>query len=1076
MKLAPIRTLLSSSSLNLPYRPACLPNMPRKRKGPKREHSEGEHTPAPPPRSSDAATLTANTASTHPSTMERQHTTELAVNTTHKRARYLTEAEEDRLGKLVRLERWIESVGHGRGAAFCVCGHLVKADPPTGSTSANTFSIELSCIQPNDPSTRSHLVATFHGELATKVSEPLLLLHRLGPPAVVYLSGFAADISYASQAPPRVSFAHQRAVLKMSPQPPSSDPTAPTSAIWIEHLATPPTASLNNTTSTTTVPAVSESHSQQRSPQPQPQAERASTTHPEPSPPSQLSDWFSTPAPTTNAGAQPVPVATTAAASLVSMPPPPPQQMQPSRASASALAIKSESQPAASTSRATSRQTSTAPPPQQRRNAPNVKPRRMGNCLYTPMSMVRDGERASIIGVVMSAGDPRRSTSGTRDLSIKITIADASCISGTGYAKELARSMTVMLFAQQAERIPHNIAPGHIIAVRSVQIQMFSNKPQAVGKSAAQWSWATYDPVSGDVRASSNFPLASHTPPECSADEMEHFRDMANWFSELQGVDANIVTRSSRPTLKLRDVGENTFFDTVVEVLKVYTHTLAPDLYVTDYTNHTLFFRGNDKYLRVESTIPYPDDTDGWGHVFQISLWDSHATIAEGLQTGDIIRIQNVRPKLNPRGLLTGGLGSSTDSGIKIRTLKPTDEARIDLEQRRARFMETLMTAEEEAFADRAEREYSQSSQPAQVNGRQAQHDEQRTDAVLEAVAGSLPPEPNPISAARSGGAPHASPNTANDQTAAPNTSAVPLESASRTTNPVDPTARVESAAATGASPMSSTQPPFPTPAQRQIRATQQATPSRSIDRATSIPLGASVSGNGNRSQDDLSLVETPDLKPGLLMGPPGATLGERRPLLRCNAPASIPLTALASLPTTSLCPGMFKVKARIISTNPAKVEQWGRVECNACKRVLPLDQRFCVKCGDEEGESLSHCFRFAIMLEEVDSELVARKQQHGGSGETGAKRTAIPMLFHGRSAEVLLPCVDAKALYNGERSSIKTLKRFHNRLLRPDEYGLEAEQVLAVYSYPSNEAGRTVRRFAALKELNCLYSPRDLL
>ncbi|SPO26165.1 uncharacterized protein UTRI_02441 [Ustilago trichophora] len=51
-------------------------------------------------------------------------------------------------------------------------------------------------------------------------------------------------------------------------------------------------------------------------------------------------------------------------------------------------------------------------------------------------------------------------------------------------------------------------------------------------------------------------------------------------------------------------------------------------------------------------------------------------------------------------------------------------------------------------------------------------------------------------------------------------------------------------------------------------------------------------------------------------------------------------------------CPGMYKVKARIISTNPAK-------------------------CGDEDGESLSYCLRFAIMLEEVDAEFVSRKQQH---------------------------------------------------------------------------------------------------
>ncbi|KAJ1020769.1 hypothetical protein NDA16_004160 [Ustilago loliicola] len=694
----------------------------------------------------------------------------------------------------------------------------------------------------------------------------------------------------------------------------------------------------------------------------------------------------------------------------------------------------------------------------------------MGNCLYTPMSMVRDGERASFIGVVVAAGDPRRSTSGTRDLSIKITIADASCLSGTGYAKELARSMTVMLFAQQNERIPQIIAPGHIFAVRSVQVQMFSAKPQAVGKSAANWSWATYDPVSGDVRASSNFPLASHTPPECSAEEMEHFRDMANWFSELQGVDANIMTRSSRPTLKLKDVGENTFFDTVVEVLKVYTHTLAPDLYVTDYTNHSLFYRGNDKYLRLENEIPYPDDTDGWGHVFQISLWDSHATIAEGLQTGDIIRIQNVRPKLNPRGLLTGGLGSSTDSGIKIRTLKPTDEARIQLETRRARFMETLFAAEEQAVADQVERDMQSASQQQQP-AHQIQPPPPVVAQQQERPRGNV----NAASADRVAALVQAEPGR---QIALP--TAEPAQAATTPRPQSSPTDRAE--AATEASPAASTQPPFPTPAQRHIRAMQQITPSKTPDRT--MALG--TSSNTNRDPNDLSLVETPDLKPGMLMGPPGSVVEDRRPLIRCNTPASIPLTALAELQTTSLCPGMYKVKARVISTNPAKVEQWARVECKACKRLLPLDQRFCVRCADEDGESLSYCLRFAIMLEEVDAEFVARKQQlriqqqNGQNGESGGqgsvKKVAIPLLFHGRSSEVLLPCVDAKALFCGEKSSVRTLKRFHARLLHPAEYGKDPEQVLAVYSFPSKEAGRTVRRFAALKELNCLHNPVDLL
>ncbi|SPO43288.1 uncharacterized protein PSANT_00972 [Moesziomyces antarcticus] len=997
--------------------------MPRKRKGPKREPSEGSGEPSAAPVNAAAATTSVTPAPTELRRLPSEsRTTDLdASASTNKRARVLSIAEEDRLGKIVGLDRWLEAIGHGRGAAVCICGEVKAVTPP--SSSHPVLHLEFLTIEADGSTPGGRLEARFHSDLAQKVAEPLLLLHRIAPPTFVYLSGFAA--LRRSPLDRSVDFTTNHAVLKISGQPPSSNLIAPTSSIWVEQLATP-SAPAHAPPSTSSGEAA-------------------------PNPSSQTSDWFSTPVPqhqTTDAAFAP-PANTTA--SLASLPPPwPPQPRPPLQTSSSAITprppatVKSEALQRSSSSpnpaRASSSRPASAAPTAPHRNAPHVKPRRMGNCLYTPITMVRDGERASFIGVVVAAGDPRRSTGGTRDLSIKVTIADASCLSGTGYAKELARSMTVMLFAQQTERIPQPIAPGHILAVRNINVQMFSGKPQGVGKSAGAWSWATYDPVSGDVRASENFPLASHTPPECSADEMDHFRDMANWFSELQGVDANVVTRSARPTLLLKDLAENVFFDTVVEVLKVYTHTLAPDLYVTDYTKHTLFFRGNDKYLRTESTIPYPDDTDGWGHVFQISLWDSHATIAEGLQTGDVIRIQNVRPKLNPRGLLTGGLGSSTDSGIKIRTLKPTDEARIGLEQRRARFLETLFAAEEEAFADQAER-------------------------TFEAAPGLQPPtETEPASDAPI-------PPTRASAGAVPEQADARLQHANQAGNAAPQPDHRGAPAIVGNSPSGATSSPFPTPAQRHTRAFHEITPSKGIgcDRTTAL----AASSNANRDVDSLAELEAPELKPGMLMGPPELSLEQRRPLIRCQAPASIPLTALAALPTTSLCPGMYKVRARIVSTNPPKVEQWARIECKACKRLLPVDQRFCVKCGDEEGESLAYCLRFAVMLEEVDVEFVARKQQ---SREASVTKVAIPVLFQGRSSQMLLPGVDAKTLYNGERQSIRTLRRFHNRLLHPAQYGKEPEQTLAVYSYPSKEADRTVRRFAALKELNILHSPLDLL
>ncbi|PWZ02069.1 hypothetical protein BCV70DRAFT_198349 [Testicularia cyperi] len=770
---------------------------------------------------------------------------------------------------------------------------------------------------------------------------------------------------------------------------------------------------------------------------------------------------------------------------------PAPAPAQSARTASSERQIRHTSQPRASSSSSStpSRQASAAPP---RRNAPNVKPRRMGNCLYTPISQVRDGEKASIIGVVVAAGDPRRSSSGTRDLSIKITIADASCLSGTGYAKELTRSLTVMLFAAQNERIPHNIAPGHIFVVRSVQIQMFSGKPQAVGKSAGAWSWAVYNPVSGDVKASGNFPLVSHTPPECSVEEMEHVRDLSNWYSELQGVDANVVTRSSRPILKLQDLTENLFFDTVVEVLKVYTHTVAPDLYVTDYTNHTLFYRGNDKYLRIDSGIPYPDEADGWGHVFQISLWDSHATIAEGLKTGDVIRIQNVRAKRNPRGLLTGGLGSSTDSGIKIRTLKPTDEARIELEQRKSRFMQTLFDAEDEAFADQVERQLSQNSEQRQPDHVPEQPTKQPTvsrSAEMQGSEVSLEHEHERQAQTPARASAVAAPTATSQES---DTSALQIRAPV-----VKPEPRVDE------SPSSATPiQPFPTPAQRHLKAVQ-VTPSRTAgvapmapgdDESGSSPSDAKparrlISGGGCgpalRSGQTEAGKTTPHPDTDSSHHPHGddADAVPTRPLIRCTAPATIPLTPLSTLQTTSLCPGMYKVQARIISTHPGRVESWARVECAPCRRLLPLDQRFCIKCADEDGVGLSYCLRFAVMLEETDAEACVRgrlasrsvDQDLVGQGREGG-RIRIPLLFHGKSAEALLSSIDPKRLFNSDRTAIKSLRRFQTRLLNPPNKLSSAETTLAVYSFPSKEAGVTVRRFAALRQLNLLDDPTALL
>ncbi|SPO26164.1 uncharacterized protein UTRI_02440 [Ustilago trichophora] len=516
--------------------------MPRKRKGPKREPSEGDPTAHPHPTTSSRPQQRRYSATLCQHSTHRQPTAEPSSIIHRDQISTVTRTNEHvifrrrggRLGKLVGLERWLESVGHGRGAAVCVCGEVVQATPSPAAPPMMDSTSSSAASNPMIPPT-SHLSVTFKGELASNARStssriPLRIAANLLP-------------AQQQQQTPRAAFLHQNAVLKMSPQPPSSDPTAPTSAIWIEQLATPPTLPpAADNAPAAQPPHCIGNHTSARSPAlSNPQHTTGSLRlHRQPRPalpalPSQCTLYIyccckpdNTPA-TTTAARQ------TAAASTSAAPGQPPS----SRAKLSLHLFLLASS-------------------------------RQGLLQAGPAAPQQAFGRASIIGVVMAAGDPRRSSSGTRDLSIKITMADASVS----------------------------------------QIQMFGGKPQAVGKSSAPWSWATMTRV---------------------------------WRrSRRQRHD-----QVSRPTLKLKDVGENNFLIPSSRSSSLHSH-LAPDLYVSDYTNHALFYRGNDS---------------------------------------DIIRIQNVRPKLNPRGLLTGGLGSSTDSGIKIRTLKPTDEARIDLEKRRARFL-----------------------------------------------------------------------------------------------------------------------------------------------------------------------------------------------------------------------------------------------------------------------------------------------------------------------------------------------------------------------------------------------------
>ena len=558
--------------------------------------------------------------------------------------RQLSFDDQDRLGRPVELSLFLSRIEQGRGAAVCISAALVSITSTTDTHSV----CHLRLRTPSTSQPQPLLTASFYGPLADLVFSHLAPIHRQRPPAKLHLSGYAATRTPAAE--PSIEYRDAHLVIRIS---------APSAPIWIERFPPPlkheqEPADTNTNTSSLPLPLPLPLA---QIPPPN-QRQRHNSNNNNNSSSSSSNDWFSTPAPPPSAPP--------------TKPDPDPQP------------------PAAPTRRTVTSNTTTSLTRPKR----DTRVRVLGSTEYTPIASLRNGERCNVLGVVVGSGDPRRATGGTRDLSYKVTLADSSS----------ASTLTVMLFAPAgaAAQIPHPLGVGQVLLLRRVVVQDFSGRPQAVGKRGGAWNWSVYDAAKG-VRGSPGAPALSGA-------EEEALRDLAAWYAcsgpgsvsgPGSGAGAGAGSGSgsgwacgARPTLRLDEIGENVFFDTVVEVLKVYTHAYSPDLYVTDYTRHPMVYRGNDQYLplplpahEAEAPAEAQGEGEGWGAVFQIGLWDAHAELAGGLRTGDVVRIQNVRAKLNPRGMLVGGLGSASDSGVKIRTLKEGEEARLVLEERRRAFI-----------------------------------------------------------------------------------------------------------------------------------------------------------------------------------------------------------------------------------------------------------------------------------------------------------------------------------------------------------------------------------------------------
>lgn len=365
------------------------------------------------------------------------------------------------------------------------------------------------------------------------------------------------------------------------------------------------------------------------------------------------------------------------------------------------------------------------------------EPQQLGTRMYTPISLLECNDRkpVNVIGLITTDHSARRALSGTRDWKITIGLID---VEGSKDASAIASNISFNLFAPQETDLPR-CKPASIVLLQGVKIRPFNGYPQGNGY-PGQHAWAVMDTSEGNNRQA----LTCSDNCVLSEAEKKELKRQYDWYRKRhKGQLQPTQRKSARPLIALSGVEREVFFDTTVEILKIWSNSRPAEVYVTDYTTHPLFYAANDVHLdalsREELAEQQEDSGDaGNGRVLPISLWDDQHNVVGLIQVGMLVRLENVRPKMQPNGFLGATMSGSREEKVKVIHVKET-KILEDFARRKQDYLEDVALK-------RAER--IESRKPIEVEERLK--DEERSDAVLTSGSSTVsmpPPGQRPLAA-----------------------------------------------------------------------------------------------------------------------------------------------------------------------------------------------------------------------------------------------------------------------------------------------------------------------------------------
>ena len=545
------------------------------------------------------------------------------------------EREAQELGAVVDMDTWIQRTAQGRGAAVCV-----------GTQLADLSELQMDGAQ---PAFRCHMVAAPEGQSERVLpaffrGNQMLALHTLlgaplqrSMPVSVFLSGYGGELIPLPDSDARTERGDGRNVSgvraavefaqgRVSLKCLVPSVAGPAELIWFDCDRDGPLKLVRQTVSQRQAGELADD-----------------LTPPRAASPSSDS-WLWTPEPTE----PPTPAPMRAVRGTSRTP-------APAAPAPAALADTSAGAPSGAT-----RSQSTLSPP-----APT----------YTPICALRRGSVANVVGVAVGNAEVRPPGGRSRDYMVKLTLQDSGDVNDT---------LSCNLFAGAQDQLPDSLAHHEVLMIRGLQIGEFNGHLQGVVNRRVRFEWAVWSPSVRTWRYAPGMSAASFSDAERGA--AERLGDSVR--AQSAGTPAAAPPATARSLTTLGELKINSFVDTVVEIRKVYPRSSPPDVYVTDYTTHPLFYRRNDRFL------PHPPmgvemDQGGGGAVLLVGVWDKQAPVAMQLHEGDLVLLENVRIKVFGRtGFLTGAVGTPYDRGLKVIPVDASHPAAAALLQRKRTFGE----------------------------------------------------------------------------------------------------------------------------------------------------------------------------------------------------------------------------------------------------------------------------------------------------------------------------------------------------------------------------------------------------